>query len=315
MISRLLLMWPHSESAAVAGCLLLRVQLAQDCLVCLHAPAGPQATSSPGSPVALQGGARRRRAPRRRPGPRQDTGQAHWRGRGRCRRCRRLHRPQRPPERGALRPHAPHMCMHLTTSSPSVTVTTVTGRTLRQPCTYTSTNVCDPTCCIPQAIRPLRGRREAAAEEGCRDGHRGRSSRGRCRQLHGCAGLCICQQLRRRCPMCISGAVAAAAALSATCSAIADCAIVQPLRILPRVRIPGFACRAHERASVIHSTVVVTGSEFSVIDHRACRARKLVRNVATQVKRWPALESAHGTRAFFPLLLSARHPASWSGGG
>jgi len=44
------------------------------------------------------------------------------------------------------------------------TVTTVAGRTLRQPHAYTSTNACEPACCIPQAIRPLRRRREAAAE-------------------------------------------------------------------------------------------------------------------------------------------------------
>ena len=41
---------------------------------------------------------------------------------------------------------------------------TVTGHTLHQPRTRTSTDACDPACRTPQALKPPRGGREAAAE-------------------------------------------------------------------------------------------------------------------------------------------------------
>ena len=53
--------------------------------------------------------------------------------------------------------HAYHHLLTLTNS-------TVTGRTLRQPRTYTPLDTCELACRTPQAIRPPRGRREAAAE-------------------------------------------------------------------------------------------------------------------------------------------------------
>mmetsp|Transcript_10260 Transcript_10260/g.20927 ORF Transcript_10260/g.20927 Transcript_10260/m.20927 type:complete len:253 (-) Transcript_10260:55-813(-) len=80
MISCLLLMWPRSESAAVPGWVLLRVQLAHDCLVCPHALAGAPAAPGRGCRMALQGGAWRRWASRRRPGPREDTSGDHGAG-------------------------------------------------------------------------------------------------------------------------------------------------------------------------------------------------------------------------------------------
>ena len=67
------------------------------------------------------------------------------------------------------------------------TVTTVTGRTLRQPRAYTSTNVCDPACCIRRSGRSC----EAAARRLPRGGLPRRPPRwpaGSSWPLHGCAG-------------------------------------------------------------------------------------------------------------------------------
>ena len=127
----------------------------------------------------------------RRQRPRVDVRREWARWRGRCCRRRRLHRPRRRPERGALCRALATCAMHARAPDHLLTLTsmTVTGHMLPQPRASTSTDACEPACRTPQALRPPRGCRKAAAEH-CRGSHRGGrpGHRGCCRAPHGRAG-------------------------------------------------------------------------------------------------------------------------------
>lgn len=131
--------------------------------------------------------------------PRLDVRRDWARWRGRCRRPRRLHHPRRWPKRGALR-HVHAACaMHVHTPDHLLNLTNMamTGRSLHQPRACTSTDARNPARRPPQALRPPRGCRKAAAER-CEGSHRGGRPGhcGCCRALHGRAG-------RRRWPRCV----------------------------------------------------------------------------------------------------------------